>query len=171
MLTAAIGGYPKFIDRGFNGNYLPVWLQQAGYDTYYTGKLMNGHSLENYDSPYPAGFNGSDFVLDPYTYDYMNATYQRNSEEPTSYLGRHTTEVLREKAMGFLNDALVGERPFFLAVTPIAPHSNFNGTFGAGSGDLWMDEPIPEERHKHLFPEAKVPRTANFNPINVRLST
>ncbi|KAF7171980.1 hypothetical protein CNMCM5623_004239 [Aspergillus felis] len=27
-----------------------------------------------------------------------------------------------------------------------------------------MDEPIPEERHKHLFADAKVPRTPNFNP-------
>lgn len=128
---------------------------------------MNAHSLEYYNRPHAAGFNGSDFVLDPYTYDYLNATYQRNHDHPVSYLGRHTTEVLPEKAMGFLDEALVGERPFFLAVTPIAPHSNMNGTFGGGQGPLWMDEPIPEERHKHLFPDAKVPRNANFNPRNV----
>ncbi|KAJ5229055.1 hypothetical protein N7489_009763 [Penicillium chrysogenum] len=158
------GGYPKFVEREFNENYLPVWMQQAGYDTYYTGKLMNGHSIENYDSPHAAGFNGSDFVLDPYTYDYLNATYQRNHEKPVNYLGRHTTEVLREKAIGFLDDAIAGERPFFMTVTPIAPHSNMNGTYGGGAGPLWMDEPIPEEHHKHLFPDAKVPRTANFNP-------
>lgn len=102
-----------------------------------------------------------------YTYDHMNATYQRNHDAPVSYLGRHTTEVLTEKAMGFLEDALSGGRPFFLAVSPIAPHSNMNGTYGAGSGPLWMDEPIPEDRHKHLFPEAKVPRMANFNPKEV----
>ncbi|GFF43241.1 arylsulfatase [Aspergillus lentulus] len=158
------GGYPKFIDRGFNDNFLPVWLQQAGYDTYYTGKLMNAHSIDNYDSPHVSGFTASDFVLDPYTYDYMNATYQRNHDPPVSYLGRHTTEVLREKAMGFLEDALDGEQPFFLAVAPIAPHSNMNGTYGGGAGPMWMDEPIPEDRHKHLFPDAKVPRTPNFNP-------
>ncbi|KAJ1711082.1 gloeobacteria sulfatase [Aspergillus flavus] len=158
------GGYPKFVEGGFDKNFLPVWLQQAGYDTYYTGKLMNAHSIENYASPHVSGFNGSDFLLDPYTYDYMNATYQRNHDAPVSYLGRHTTEVLTEKAMGFLEDALSGERPFFMAVSPIAPHSNMNGTYGAGSGPLWMDEPIPEDRHKHLFPEAKVPRKANFNP-------
>ncbi|KAL4794754.1 arylsulfatase [Aspergillus venezuelensis] len=158
------GGYPKFISQGFNSNYLPIWMQQAGYNTYYTGKLMNAQSLDNYNKPYAAGFNGSDFLLDPYTYDYMNATYIRNHNEPVSYLGRHTTEVLTEKAMGFLEDALAGERPFFLTVTPIAPHSNMNGTYGGGAGPLWMDEPIPEERHKHLFPNAKVPRTANFNP-------
>ncbi|KAK6815287.1 hypothetical protein RU639_008709 [Aspergillus parasiticus] len=158
------GGYPKFVEGGFDKNFLPVWLQQAGYDTYYTGKLMNAHSIENYASPHVSGFNGSDFLLDPYTYDYMNATYQRNHDAPVSYLGRHTTEVLTAKAMGFLEDGLTGERPFFLAVSPIAPHSNMNGTYGAGSGPLWMDEPIPEDRHKHLFPQAKVPRTANFNP-------
>ncbi|PKX88330.1 sulfatase family protein [Aspergillus novofumigatus IBT 16806] len=130
---------------------------QAGYDTYYTGKLMNAHSVDNYDSLHVSGFNGSDFVLDPYTYDYMNATYQRNHDPPVSYLGRHTTEVLREKAMGFLEDALDGERPFFLAVAPIVPHSNMNGTYGGGAGPMWMDEPIPEDRHKHLFPDAKKP--------------
>lgn len=146
-------------------------MQKAGYDTYYTGKLMNSHSVDYYDKPYAAGFNGSDFVLDPYTYDYMNATYQRNHDQPVSYLGRHTTEVLTEKAMGFLEDALTCERPFFLTVTPIAPHSNMNGTYGAGAGPLWMDEPIPEERHKYLFPEAKVPRTANFNPKEVSCPT
>ncbi|KAB8076580.1 alkaline-phosphatase-like protein [Aspergillus leporis] len=159
-----LGGYPKFINQGFNDNFLPVWLQQAGYDTYYTGKMMNGHSVENYASPHIAGFNGSDFILDPYTYDYMNATYQRNHEPPVSYLGRHTMEVLTEKAMGFLDDALAGDRPFFLGVAPIAPHSNMNGTYGGGAGPLWMDEPIPEDQYKHLFPDAKVPRTANFNP-------
>ncbi|KAE8145674.1 alkaline-phosphatase-like protein [Aspergillus avenaceus] len=158
------GGYPKFIDQGFNENFLPMWLQQAGYDTYYTGKLMNAHSLETYAHPHVAGFNGSDFLLDPYIYDYMNATYQRNHDPPISYLGRHTMEVLTEKAMGFLEDGLPGARPFFLAVAPIAPHPNMNGTYGGGSGPLWMDEPIPEEQFRHLFPNAKVPRTSNFNP-------
>ena len=167
LLMHRAGGYPKFVEGGFDTSFLPVWLQEAGYDTYYTGKLMNAHSIENYASPHVSGFNGSDFLLDPYTYDYMNATYQRSHDAPVSYLGRHTTEVLTEKAMGFLEDALAGERPFFLAVSPIAPHSNMNGTYGGGSGPLWMDEPIPEDRHKHLFPEAKVPRTANFNPKEV----
>jgi N-acetylglucosamine-6-sulfatase len=33
------GGYPRFIEEGFNEDYLPVWLQAAGYNTYYTGKM------------------------------------------------------------------------------------------------------------------------------------
>jgi arylsulfatase A-like enzyme len=53
------GGYPKFVSQGFNEKYLPVWLQQAGYNTYYTGKLFNAHTVENYNSPYPAGFTST----------------------------------------------------------------------------------------------------------------
>jgi Sulfatase. len=88
------------VDRGFNDNFLPVWLQEAGYDTYYTGKLFNAHTINNYDSPHVNGFNGSDFLLDPYTYSYLNATYQRNHDSPVSYESQHTTDVITKKALG-----------------------------------------------------------------------
>lgn len=34
-----------------------MWLQEAGYNTYYTGKFMNDHSAVNYNDPFPGGFN------------------------------------------------------------------------------------------------------------------
>lgn len=161
------GGYPKFVERGFNDNFLPVWLQQAGYDTYYTGKLFNAHTVDNYNKPYVAGFNGSDFLLDPFTYSYLNSTYQRNYDAPVSYEGRHTVDVITEKALGFLDDALAGERPFFLTVAPVAPHSNIDPN---GPGYV-MTAPVPAERHRHLFKDVKVPRTKSFNPDEVRQSS
>ncbi|CEL03708.1 hypothetical protein ASPCAL04854 [Aspergillus calidoustus] len=158
------GGYPKFVDRGFNDNFLPVWLQNAGYDTFYTGKLFNAHTVDNYHSPHVNGFNGSDFLLDPYTYSYLNSTYQRNQDAPVSYEGRHTIEVITEKALGFLDDALAGERPFFLTVAPVAPHSNVDpGAVDAVVPPV-MTEPIPLDRHKDLFDGVTVPRTEHFNP-------
>jgi len=163
----AIGGYPKFVDRGFNENFLPVWLQEAGYDTYYTGKLFNAHTIHNYDSPHVNGFNGSDFLLDPYTYTYLNATYQRNHDPPVSYEGQHTSDIITKKALGFLDDGLKGERPFFLTVAPVAPHSNVDPS-ALGTGAVTMSAPIPLERHQHLFEDVKVPRTKNFNPDEVR---
>lgn len=57
------GGYPKFISQGLNDDYLPVWLQEAGYNTYYTGKLMNAHSTTTYNNPFPRGWNGSDCTI------------------------------------------------------------------------------------------------------------
>ena len=53
------GGYPKFVKDGWNDKYLPVWLQGAGYNTYYTGKLMNGHSTRSYNQPFPKAWNGT----------------------------------------------------------------------------------------------------------------
>ncbi|KAJ5808977.1 hypothetical protein N7474_010246 [Penicillium riverlandense] len=156
------GGYPKFVERGFNDNFLPVWLQQAGYDTYYTGKLFNAHTVENYDSPHVNGFNGSDFLLDPYTYAYLNATFQRNHDPPVSYEGQHTTDVITEKALGFLNDALEGDRPWFVALAPISPHSNVDPA--RLNDDVTFSAPIPLERHRHLFEDVQVPRTEHFNP-------
>ncbi|KAI1422147.1 alkaline-phosphatase-like protein [Xylaria sp. FL1777] len=158
------GGYPKFVAQGFNENYLPVWLQQAGYNTYYTGKLFNAHTILNYHSPYPGGFTGSDFLLDPYTYDYLNSTFQRNDEEPRSYEGQYSTDVMAEKAYGFLDDAVrdLENNPFFLTVAPVGPHSNV--VYSRKDNSVRFGEPISAKRHQDLFKEAKVPRTANFNP-------
>ncbi|KAL2815258.1 alkaline-phosphatase-like protein [Aspergillus cavernicola] len=158
------GGYPKFVDRGFNDNFLPVWLQSAGYDTYYTGKLFNAHTVDNYHSPYVNGFNGSDFLLDPFTYSYLNSTYQRNRDAPVSYEGRHTVEVITEKALGFLEDGLNGDRPFFLTVAPVAPHSNVDVSALDRDVPTVMTEPIALDRHQSLFEGVKIPRTEHFNP-------
>lgn len=60
MLTGIpAGGFPIFVKNGHNENYLPVWLQDAGYNTFYTGKMFNAHTVWNYDSPHLKGWNSS----------------------------------------------------------------------------------------------------------------
>jgi len=54
------GGFSKFVRKGLNGQWPPSWFQQNGYSTSYVGKLMNDHSVTNYNNPYPAGFNATD---------------------------------------------------------------------------------------------------------------
>jgi hypothetical protein len=126
------------------------------------------HTTDNYNSPYVNGFNQSDFLLDPYTYDYLNSSYQRNQDPPVSYEGQHTADVLAEKVFGFLHDALEAKHPFFLGVAPVSPHSDvivkdpYDFLAVATVGP-----PIPLSRHSHLFQNVKVPRTKNFNPDKV----
>jgi N-acetylglucosamine-6-sulfatase len=165
------GGYPKFISQGFNDNYLPVWLQDAGYSTYYVGKLFNAQSLSTYNKPHAAGWTGSEFLLDPYTYEYLNATLQRNHDAPVSYEGQYVTDVVAKKSFDFLDDALESGKPFFLTIAPTSPHSNvhFNQDLSSGNktftkGTNTQSQPVPAERHKHLFRDVQVPRTPNFNP-------
>lgn len=156
------GGYPKFVREGLNEDWLPVWLQKAGYNTYYVGKLFNAHDVDNYDSPYVNGFNQSDFLLDPYTYEYYNGHMTRNGEPPVSYAGRYSPDVVAEKAYGFLNEATLHDEPFFLGIAPIAPHSNVK--LSDPENGISLDTAFYAERHAHLFKEYKIPRTANFNP-------
>ncbi|KAF7553217.1 hypothetical protein G7046_g7166 [Stylonectria norvegica] len=157
------GGYPKFISQGLNDNYLPIWLQEAGYNTYYTGKLFNAHNINNYNSPYPAGWTSTNFLLDPGTYSYLNPIYQRDREPPVKHHKQHTTDLIAKYAHELLGKAIDSEKPFFVAIAPIAPHSNIDITLG-GTGVPPMTMPVPLERHSHLFEGAKVPRTENFNP-------
>ncbi|RDW80161.1 arylsulfatase-2 [Coleophoma cylindrospora] len=161
------GGYGRFIEQGFNDKYLPVWLQEAGYNTYYTGKLFNVHTLWNYDSPYPAGFTSTDFLLDPGTYNYLNSTFQRNQEKPKNYEGQYSTDVLAEKAYGLLDEAVQADKPFFLTIAPNAPHCNIHMHSYSDDGNQHETDfgpPVAAKRHEHLFEGVKVPRTENFNP-------
>ncbi|KAH8728591.1 arylsulfatase precursor [Phaeosphaeriaceae sp. PMI808] len=147
-VSAPYGGYPRFIEEGFNDNYLPVWLQEAGYNTYYTGKMMNGHSTATYNNPRIKGWNGSDLLIDPGTYLFYNSTMARNHEPSVTYPGTAA-------AVGFLDDAIAAShRPFFLGVAPIVPHSE---TITSPRPIRFLP-PVPAKRHE-------VPRTSGFNPI------
>jgi arylsulfatase A-like enzyme len=99
----------------------------------------------------------------------LNASFQRNQDSPVNYAGEYTTDILASKALGFLDDAVSAGNPFFLAIAPVAPHSDVSyagdGTFENSS--YVFSAPISAERHKHLFKDVKVPRTENFNPKKV----
>lgn len=160
-VSAPYGGYPRFIEEGFNDDYLPVWLQDAGYNTYYTGKMMNGHSTATYNNPRINGWNGSDFLIDPGTYIFYNATMTRNHEPYRNLPGEYSTDLIASAAVGFLDDAIAAsDRPFFLGVAPIAPHSETI----TNPRPVKFNAPVPAKRHEHLFPNVTIPRTPNFNP-------
>lgn len=165
------GGYPKFISQGFNDKYFPIWMQSLGYATYYVGKLFNAQTVDNYASPPAAGWTGSEFLLDPYTYEYLNATFTRNGAKPVSYEGKYSTEIVAQKSFDFLDDALKEDKPFFLTIAPTAPHSNVH--FGSHLIDGNYTEhsnvqspPIAAEKYKDYFQGVRIPRTPAFNPDN-----
>lgn len=74
------GGWVLFNELGYNGPWLPTFMQEAGYNTYYTGKLMNAQTEQTAISLPATGFNSSDFLVDPHAYDYWNASIVRNSK-------------------------------------------------------------------------------------------
>lgn len=149
------------MDGGINDDYLFLWMQDAGYNTYYSGKLWNFHGVSNYDQPFARGFNSSDFLLDPFTYRYWDSKMTHNGEPPVSYAGKYSTDVVADKAYALLDEALGHDDPWFLTVAPIAPHSNW--VFDEKKNTTYLSTPQSAYRHEHLFHDYKIPRGKAFN--------
>ncbi|KAH8897292.1 Arylsulphatase [Thozetella sp. PMI_491] len=161
------GGYKKFVDQQLNTNYLPVWLQEAGYATYYVGKLFNTHTILNYNDPYAGGWDGNEFLLDPFQYSYLSPVFQHNHDNYTAYPGQYVTDLVANFSFGFLEQGIQSQKPFFLTIAPIAPHAEVTvDSYDPATGKVsaTFSAPIPAARHEDLFPDAEVPRTLNFNP-------
>ncbi|KAH7102237.1 alkaline-phosphatase-like protein [Auriculariales sp. MPI-PUGE-AT-0066] len=135
------GGWQKFVKMGWNERYLPIWLSQE-YNTYYTGKFQNGMAVNTYgkdkEHAYMKGWTSFSWTL--------------------TYIRQYSTDVIRDKGLKYINDAHKAGKPFFVGIAPVGPHVRTQ----AGKGE--EHTPQPAKRHEHMFPNATVPRTPNFNP-------
>ncbi|KAL8283402.1 hypothetical protein RQP46_005812 [Phenoliferia psychrophenolica] len=150
-VVAPWGGWEVFNEKGYNGHYLPSFLQEAGYDTYYTGKLMNDHKVSNIGSMPALGWTDSDFLVDPQTYNYWNASFVNNAGPVVYHEGEYSTDLVAAKGLAALDLAAKNpDRPFFVGIAPIAPHSHISGVPNSLGGILF-DVPQSAPRHAHLF--------------------
>ena len=146
------GGYAK-LDHS---NTLPVWLQEAGYETAHVGKYLN-----HYTGPeVPPGWSRWFGLSDPSTYrfydytviDQGRAVHYGEKEED------YQTDVLAEKAEEILREL---DPPFFLSVAPVAPHQERSDEEGKGT------PPRPAPRHQGRFAAEPLPGGA-FDEADVR---
>ncbi|KAJ3289565.1 hypothetical protein HDU79_003919 [Rhizoclosmatium sp. JEL0117] len=171
------GGYDKFLREGMDNEYLPKWLQDAGYSTYYIGKLLNGYGVHNHEQ-IPKGWTDFDALVHPYIYDNFHPVFAKNGEI-RDYEGTFQVDVVRDKALEVLSGALkvVDEKPFFLYLAPTAPHTEmlYNSAKKVEqvpgskpySKEGRFTEAVPATRHANLFSDVKVPRRENFNTADV----
>ncbi|KAI1335289.1 arylsulfatase [Xylariaceae sp. FL0016] len=152
------GSYNKWVLSGQDKNYLPHWLNTAGYRTEYIGKIMNGYGISNYNVTVK-GWDHSDLLVEPYIDDFNLPVFSPNGKTPIYYEGFHQTDVIRIKALDRLNSLAAQSSPFFLTICPFTPHVGFQQ-------DHPSHRPIPQKRHLNDFPNAKAPRTPNFNPAD-----
>lgn len=89
-------------------------MQRAGYYVAYTGKLMNGHSEKTAIEMPARGVNSSDYLVDPWTYAYHNASLVHDNTVLTSHAGEYLGDVLADRSLEQLDKALSQDRPFFL---------------------------------------------------------
>jgi arylsulfatase A-like enzyme len=130
--TAPDGGYGVFNDL-HGDNYLPLWLQSAGYTTGYIGKFLNEYAEpDEYGTTptdVPKGWNDWR-VLAPSRAQYFGYTLNQNGvlTQYTDAEEDYSTDVFTTKAKRFIRRNAPSPSPFFLMLGYSAPH-------GAGGGE------------------------------------
>jgi arylsulfatase A-like enzyme len=147
---APSGGFDRFFRMGHEASTLATWLQGSGYRTMLVGKYVNGYPEGGSLTHVPPGW--SEF-LSPIDDDaYKGFRYRMNENGRIVSYGDRTkdylTDVLARKAVELVRRT---PSPFFLYLTPYAPHH----------------PAIPAPRHDRLFAGARVPRTPSFNEADV----
>ena len=156
-----IPGHPKAGGVGAlaDGSTLSVWLQQAGYYTGLIGKYLNGYGTATPTTYIPPGWNTWQGLVDPFTYRYYNYIVNENGTLHTygNTAADYQTDVLSGKAVDFINARANSSQPFFLWLTPLAPH--------VGRPGVGVPEPAP--RHKGLFSDIPLPQPPSFNESDI----
>ncbi len=150
----APGGYGTFALR--EDNSLGVWLQQAGYSTALMGKFLNfygsiaaTHVVPGW-SEWHAGVSEGGYFNYTQNVNGVITSYGSNSED-------YETDVLARKGIAFITEQAARSSPFFLLLTPHAPHTHPTSP----------PAPVPAPRHAGHFSDLALPRTPNFNEPNV----
>lgn len=162
-VSAPYGGWSVFNQYGYTHSSLLDFVQAEGYGTYYTGKLMNGHTSENCASLPVSGVTEGEFLVDPWTYDYWAPGFCSSTTGQVEVRKKeYSTDVVAEKVFGHLDKALSKDEPFFLTAAPIGPHSHMPGEGRTGTYDMTIPRYHP--RHKHLFRDHSIDKHEGFNP-------
>jgi arylsulfatase A-like enzyme len=159
-----IGGWERL--QG-TSNWLPTWLQQAGYRTAHVGKFLNNYGRVD-PHEVPAGWDEWYATVDPTTYRYYGYTVNENGalrtygggEDPqwysTDFIARQSTEIV-ERLSG-------SAPPFFLSVAFLAPHT---GSPREPGDPLGIGTPAVAPRHRGAFAAARLPQPASFDEADV----
>jgi N-acetylglucosamine-6-sulfatase len=158
------GGYTR-TDRS---NWLPVWLQAAGYRTMHVGKFLNGYGRLSPPTEVPQGFSDWHGTIDPSTYSFYGYTVNENGTlrtygaagEPEFY----STDFFARRANELIAAAAPSRQPFFMSVAFVAPHTGLPAEPDDPSGHA---TPAVAPRHANAFSSVALPLAPSWNEADV----
>ena len=121
-IGGAEGGAESFSREDRDDDTLPVWLNAAGYETFFVGKYLNGYGHDEKTSGYvPPGWTGWHASLDPETYNYDHTQLSENGtvDDPQEV---YSADGFADRADDLLADPRRTTRPWFMTVNYVAPH-------------------------------------------------
>jgi N-acetylglucosamine-6-sulfatase len=157
------GGYDKLAPT--HANSLPSWLQRAGYTTVHLGKYLNGYGRAR-PLEVPPGWTEWYGSTDPSTYRFYNYTLNENGRLVTYGTGaaNYQADVYNRKAVDLVRRLAPSDKPFFLSVAFLAPHSG-----GPRDADDPGNQatPSPAPRHRNVFANQPLPTPPSLNEADV----
>ena len=152
------GGYGR-LDKS---EWLPVWLQRAGYRTVHVGKFMNRYGQDSPPTEIPPGWDEWYTSVDPSTYSFTE--FRLNENGVVRWGTKYSTDEYSDLAVDAVNRLASADQPFFLSLAYLAPHSG-----GPGDPDdpPALATPSPAPRHRDLFAAEPLPVTPAFNEADV----
>jgi N-acetylglucosamine-6-sulfatase len=151
---------------------LAVWLHEKGYQTGIVGKYLNGYGEDTSQTYVPPGWDDWEVLIDPTTYQVYEYMINDNGNvaEYGDSADDYQTDVLAKRAVQMIKHFDEDEaNPFFLWVTPLAPHPEFpEGWFTDfhGMTDWYTLTIRPAPRHENIY-DIDLPDVPNFNEADV----
>jgi N-acetylglucosamine-6-sulfatase len=162
--TPPSGGYTR-LDRS---NWLPLWLQAAGYRTIHVGKFLNGYGRLSPPTEVPLGFSDWHGTVDPSTYSFYGYTVNENGVLRTYGAARepelYSTDFFARRASELIAAAAPSDQPFFMSVAFLAPHSGAPADPDDPRGHA---TPVPAPRHANAFATLAQPLSPSFNEADM----
>jgi N-acetylglucosamine-6-sulfatase len=132
---------------------LPVWLKRAGYRTMHVGKFLNRYGEDSPPTEVPPGWDDWHASVDPLTYEYYGTLLNENGKLRT-YPRRYSTDLYARRAEELIERAADDERPFFLYVGFLAPHTGGPPELDDPDG---LPTPAVAPRHRDRFAAKRLP--------------
>jgi arylsulfatase A-like enzyme len=150
------GGFWKFFDQGLENSTIATWLNTAGYDTILIGKYLNRYGLDRDGNPAPSTHvppGWDQWHAWQGTYSGTGSSYKINENGRIVTYQRsqiHDTDLHAQTAERFIRQT-AGNRPFFMYLSPNAPH----------------DPAYYAPRHASMFSDTPLPKPSSFNEADV----
>jgi N-acetylglucosamine-6-sulfatase len=152
------GGYAK-LDHS---NTLPVWLQNAGYNTVHLGKYLNGYGLVD-PTEIPPGWTEWHASVGWSSFRYYGYTLNERGRLVT-YERAYQTDLYARKAAEIIRRRAAQTKPFFLWAAFLAPHS---GRPVEPDDPEGLKTAVPAPRHHDYFVSERLPKPPGFNECDV----
>jgi arylsulfatase A-like enzyme len=155
------GGFTAFED---DDDTLPVALQEAGYDTMFLGKYLNGYTEEHVDHE-PPGWTVWRPTVDFSTYDFADPELLVDGEVVETHT--YSTTLLSDQSTELLEDPERERRPWYLWLNYVAPHHGGPVEYD-DPAVVYPDDPhplsttVPERRDRDTFADLELPDKPNL---------